>query len=194
MSLIRQPSLFGVESVRPGLADLAGLLAANGEISRRGGAAQLVIIVDHPWRSAALVAECTRRGVAATSVATGGASIAVRTAYSPLLVALAETWTHRGVVVAPAGLALDAHELRLWVMAAGRRESPTSYVLPVRHSVGAREPIGAALAALGLGAQLVSPRGYGNLSYRIVGKRRITRLVEMIGDPPKLVPRDIWPS
>jgi hypothetical protein len=34
----------------------------------------------------------------------------------------------------------------------------------------------------------------GGYSYRIVGKRRLERLAEMVGDPPKRAPADIWPS
>jgi hypothetical protein len=41
---------------------------------------------------------------------------------------------------------------------------------------------------------LVSPRGGPGPSYRIVGKRRLARLIEMVGDPPKQAPTDIWPS
>jgi hypothetical protein len=188
-------SLLGVEATAPDPGDLAGLLAANGQITRRGTTARVAVVVDHPWRSSVLVTECARRGLAATCVATAAANVAVRTAYSPLLMRLAEAWTHGAGTRPPKGLMLDGHMLRLWVEAAGRRESATSYVLPLgRQDVAAWEPIGAALAALGLAAQLVSPRGHLGPSYRIVGKRRVARLIEMIGDPPKHAPADIWPS
>jgi hypothetical protein len=39
----------------------------------------------------------------------------------------------------------------------------------------------------------VSPRSGGS-SYRIVGRRRVARLAEMIGDPPKQAPPGAWPS
>jgi hypothetical protein len=193
MSVIRQFSLFSAGSVAPEPDDLAGLLAGGGQITRPEATdnAQVSIVVDHPWRAAALVAECARRGLAATSVSTVDEHICVRTAHSPLLVPLAEAWAGGR---APRGLMLDGRSLRLWVLAVGRQETPLAYVLPLgRADEAARAIVGGALAAIGLGAQLVSPRGFG-LSYRIVGKRRVQRLAELAGDPPKQAPPAIWPS
>jgi hypothetical protein len=195
VSVIRQLSLFGVEATPPEPGDLAGLLAGTGDISRLGGTARVTIVVDHPWRASVLVTECARRGLVATSVSTPDDHIEVRTAYSALLTPLAQAWTDGNGKRAPRGLLLDGRMLRLWVEAQGRRDGATAYVLPVGYAdEPAREPIGAALAAIGLGAQLVSPRGGVGTSYRIVGKRRIERLVEMIGEPPNHAPNDIWPS
>lgn len=195
MSVIRQPSLLGAEASAPQPADLAGLLAAGADVTRSGGGAQVSIVVDHPWRAAVLVAECARRGLAATSVAGLSDHIGVRTAYSALLVPLAEQWLDGEAIRVPRRLSLDGAVLRLWVEAAGRHESPGAYVLPIgRIGEEAQVAIGAALATVGLAAQLVSPRGGSGLSYRIVGKRRLVRLIEMVGDPPKQAPVDIWPS
>ena len=188
-------SLLGAEGSTPAPLDLAGLLAGNGEVARSGDAAQVSIVVDHPWRASVLVAECARRGLAATCVATVADHIGVRTAYSPLLVPLALAWTDGAVKRVPRGLMLDGGVLRLWVEAEGRYESSGAYVLPLgRVGEESRTALGAALAAVGLGAQLVSPRGSSGPSYRIVGKRRLSRLAEMVGDPPKQAPADIWPS
>jgi len=75
MSVIRQLSVFGVEMQPPGPSDLAGLLAGGGQVVRMGGTARVAIAVDDPWRAAVLVAECERRGLAATCVSTAaGAS------------------------------------------------------------------------------------------------------------------------
>jgi hypothetical protein len=85
--------------------------------------------------------------------------------------------------------------LRLWVLAGGRRSGDTSFLLPAGPSDETeREILGAALAGLGLAAQLAVARGLGVAMYRIVGKRRLDRLVELVGDPPKQPPGDIWPS
>jgi hypothetical protein len=195
VSVIRQLSLFGAEVGAPEPADLAGLLTAGGQVSRRDGGAQVSIVVDHPWRAAVLVAECARRGLAATSVSTIEDHIGVRTAFSPLLAPLATSWVEGAVTRTPRGLVLDGRLLRLWVEAVGRHEPGGAYVLPIGHAdEAARTTIGAALAAMGLAAQLVSPRGGPGLSYRIVGKRRLDRLIELVGDPPKQAPADIWPS
>jgi hypothetical protein len=214
MSIIRQFSLLGAEASPPRPADLAGLLAANGQITRRDGgaprvvgslrrgpavsphglAARVSVVVDHPWRASVLVAECARRGLAATCVATAHEHMSVRTAFSTLLMPLAQAWTNASLTRAPVGLMLDGHQLRLWAEAAGRCESATSYVLGLgRRDVPAGEPIGAALAAMGLRAQLIVPRGGRGSSYRIVGRRRITLLLELIGEPPGQTPGDMWP-
>lgn len=195
MSVIRQLSLFGVEAAAPEPGDLAGLLAGGGQVVRLGGTARVSIVVDHPWRAAVLVAECARRGLAATCVSTVEDHIGVRTAYSALLNPLAETWLVGAVKRAPRGLVLDGRALRLWVEASGRAEGATSYALPLgRSDEPAWESIGSALATVGLAAQLVSPRGGTGPSYRLVGRRRTARLAEMVGDPPKQAPVDVWPS
>jgi hypothetical protein len=194
MSVIRQLSLFGVEAASPEPADLAGLLAGSGHVTRLGGTARVSIVVDHPWRASVLVAECARRGLVATCVATVDDHIGVRTAYSALLTPLAQGWTKGSVKRPPPDLLLDGRMLRLWAEAEGRCEGAGVYALPLgRGDEHTREPLGAALAAVGLPAQLVTPRGDGRSWYRIVGKRRISRLLEMIGEPPKQAPIDIWP-
>jgi hypothetical protein len=195
MSVIRQPSLLGAEAARPEPADLAGLLAAGGQVGRASGAVQISVTVDHPWRAAVLVAECARRGLAATCVSTVSDHIGVRTAHSPLLLPLADAWTEGSSHRAPRGFLLTGQVLRLWVVAAGHCERDDTYVLSVGHQEDAsRATLGAALAAVGVPAQLVSPRTGSGPSYRIVGKRRLVRLAEMVGDPPKQAPATIWPS
>jgi hypothetical protein len=194
MSVIRQPSLFGVEASAPEPADLAGLLIAGGDIVLAGDAAQVSVVVGHPWRAAAIVAECGRRGLSATSVSTVTSYVGVRTAYAPALVGLARSWTDEVGRRPPRELVLDARVVRLWAMAVGHRDG-ASYVLPVGHADQVfRDALGAALASLGLAAQLVSRRGTGEPTFRIVGKRRMDRLVEMVGDAPRQAPADMWPS
>jgi len=188
-------SLLGAEAAAPVPADLAGLLAAGGQLTRSEAGAQLTIVVDHPWRASVLVAECARRGLAATCVPTPSEHIGVRTAHSGRLSPLADAWCDGTVLRVPRSFTLDGQVLRLWVEAAGQHETGGAYVLPVgRADLATAEALGAALAAVGLPAQLVTPRGGSGPSYRIVGKRRIARLIEMVGDPPKQAPGDIWPS
>jgi hypothetical protein len=190
--LNRQLSLFGVEATAPEPDDLAGLLIAGGKIIQQGDAAQVSIEVNHPWRAAAIVAECARRGLAATSVSTASSSVGVRTAYATSLAALAREWADEA---GRRRVRLDARVLRLWAMAAGHRQG-TAYELTVTEpDPGFRDVVGAALARLGVAAQMVSRRGVPDgATFRIVGRRRLGRLVEMVGDPPKQAPPEIWPS
>jgi hypothetical protein len=53
--------------------------------------------------------------------------------------------------------------------------------------------VGSALAVAGIPGVLVGPRGDGP-AYRIVGRRRLARLVELVGDPPPGVPVGAWPT
>jgi hypothetical protein len=192
MSVIRQLSLFGVEASPPEPGDLAGLVIAGGEVTLGPAGAQVSVAVDHPWRAAALVAECARRGLAATSVAAVGALTTVRTEFSPRLVTLAQAWEGGR---APRGFLLDGRALRLWLIARGHPGAGRSIELPFGDlDEPGREAIGAALAAVGIGAVLVTARGGAGHSYRIVGQRRLARLAEMVGDAPKQAPADSWPS
>lgn len=193
VSAIRQLSLFGVEASGPEPADLAGLLAGAGQVVRMGGTARVSVVVDHPWRAAVLVKEFERRGLAASYATTVEERISVRTAYSSALSPLAEAWLRGAVKLPPRGFMLDGRALRLWVEAAGRMDGSVSYLLPVGASdEPAWAAVGLALATAGLRAELVGARS-GGPGYRIVGRRRLARLAEMIGDPPSQAPTDLWP-
>jgi hypothetical protein len=52
--------------------------------------------------------------------------------------------------------------------------------------------VGDALAAAGLIAVFVGPKA-GGPAYRIVGLRRVTRLAELVGEPPVGAPQASWP-
>jgi hypothetical protein len=52
--------------------------------------------------------------------------------------------------------------------------------------------VGDALAAAGLIAVFVGPKA-GGPAYRIVGLRRVTRLAELVGEPPAGAPQESWP-
>jgi hypothetical protein len=267
MSVIRQLSVFGVEMQPPGPGDLAGLLAGGGQVVRMGGTARVAIGVDDPWRAAVLVAECERRGLAATCVSTAPGTAAsarpaeltavrveedeipegyvvppppasarsarrpsrlhaagpdppsdadldepdpapeadappprrvreleVRTAFSATLLPLAAAWLPDGTSkVAPAPLVLRGQPLRLWVQACGRLEAPDVYALEVGEGEDTSWPIvRAALLAAGVRADLVRGAPDGPI-LRIKGRRRVARLAELIGDPPRPAPAGFWP-
>jgi hypothetical protein len=151
------------------------------------------IVVEDAWRARALLAEAGGRGLAAAcEPATVEGHIGFRTAYSSALAPLGSAWLRGAVKHPPAGFALDGRRLRLWVIAAGAPDGAVAFTLKLGLS---DEPvwgiIGAALAAAGLPAVLLGPRA-GGPAYRIVGRRRLARLAEMVGDAPHGTPAGGW--
>jgi hypothetical protein len=154
----RQLSLFGVEAGDPTPADLAGLLAGPGEVVRMGGTARVSIVVDAAWRVHVLAAEFAARGLATGWVPAAGGQFGVRTSYTGLLAPLGRAWLRGAVKRPPPRFQLTGHRLRLWVAAAGSAES-LGFLLRLGASDElCWEPVGAALAAIGLPAVLVTPR------------------------------------
>ncbi|WP_343449709.1 hypothetical protein [Micromonospora oryzae] len=195
---VRQLSLFGAEAADPSVADLAGLLAGPGEVSRMGGTARLSIVLDAAWRVHVLVAELSRRGVAATWEATADGRHLVRTSYASTLAPLALAWlrdppTAGEVKRPPAGFHLNGRRLRLWVAAAGAAEPPGFLLRLGAADEHCRGPVGAALAAVGLPAVLLDAQA-GGPAYRITGRRRLARLADLIGDRPPAAPAVDWPA
>ncbi|GGM12121.1 MULTISPECIES: hypothetical protein [Micromonospora] len=189
---VRQLSLFGAEVAEPSVADLAGLLAGPGEVVRMGGTARLSIVVDAAWRVHALVRELARRGLAAAWEPTADQRHTVRTSYASTLAPLAVAWLRGDVQCPPARFHLDGRRLRLWLMAAGTAD-PSGFRFGLGGHEAGWEPVGAALAAVGLPGILLDPAA-GGPAYRITGRRRLARLAELVGDPPPTVPGTHWPA
>jgi hypothetical protein len=187
-----QLSLFGAAAREPALADLEGLLAGNGQVVRRGSSARLSVVVEAEWRVAALVNEMASLGLIA-EVSPAEAGTAVGTPWSAQLLAIADAWTRGAVKCPPPGWVLDGSRLRWWSLAAGRFAGGM-YTL----ALGASDEhswlsVGSALAVAGVPGALVGPRADGP-AYRIVGRRRLVRLLELIGDRPAGVPDEAWPA
>jgi hypothetical protein len=187
-------SLFGVEAADPSPADLAGLLAGPGQVVRMGGTARVSVVVDGAWRVHALVAEFAARRLAASWSPTEVAGhLGVRTAYATTLAPLGAAWLRGAVKRPPAGFHLNGPRLRLWWAAAGAFD-PLGAVLRLGPSDESTwEPVGAALAAIGLAGALLGPRA-GGPAYRITGRRRLARLAELVGERPVAAPAEAWPS
>jgi hypothetical protein len=189
----RQLNLFGVEAAPPAPDDLEGLLAGPGQVVRMGGTARVSVVVDELWRAQVLHAELRARGLAVTCVSTVEQHIGVRTAYSTTLAPIAKAWLRGAVKVPPPGFGLDGRRLRLWVAAAGHLDT-LGFTLRLGPSdEPAWAAVGAALSAVGLTAALLGPRA-GGPAYRVAGRRRISRLAELVGDPPAAAPREAWPT
>ncbi|MEU1250249.1 hypothetical protein ACWD8I_27925 [Micromonospora arida] len=190
----RQLVFFGADAAEPTVADLAGLLAGPGEVVRMGGTARLSVQVDAAWRVHVLVAELASRGLAASWEPTEGERHAVRTSYTRVLKPLAAAWLHGTMKRPPAAFHLTGRRLRLWLAAAGTPEPPDCFLLRLgADDQECWEPIGVALASAGLAGPLLGP-GEGGPAYRITGRRRLVRLAELVGQPPRAAPTNAWPT
>jgi len=122
-------------------------------------------------------------GAAGSPPGGGGPSFEVRTAYSSRLNGLARAWP-----AAADQLFLNGPRLRLWVAAAGEPH-PGGYALGMDpekdHAIA-----DAALVRAGL-AGLVSDDGR---YYLILGRKRMRRLAELVGERPEAAPEALWPG
>ena len=107
----------------------------------------------------------------------------VLTAYSRRLNGLAQAWPR-----AAAQLFLSGPRLRLWVAAAGG-PVPNGYALGLDPAKDPAE-IDAALVRAGLAGRLSDDRR----QYLIMGKRRVARLSELVGERPEAAPAELWPG
>ncbi|MFI6821481.1 hypothetical protein ACIBJE_11075 [Micromonospora sp. NPDC050187] len=93
----------------------------------------------------------------------------------------------------PATFHLNGRRLRLWLAAAGVAE-PSGFRLHLGPAdEPCWEPVGRALAAVGLPGIFLD-EATGGPAYRISGRRRLTRLAELVGDRPTAAPAIEWPS
>ncbi len=122
----------------------------------------------------------------AGATAAGVAGFEVRTAYSSRLKALAHAWP-----AAAAQLFLSGPRLRLWVAAAGR-PMDGGYALSLDPGYGpdTAEAAAAALRRAGLEAVLSDD----GRDYLIMGRRRLARLAELVGERPVAAPEAFWPG
>jgi hypothetical protein len=195
-----QLSFFSADALPPSVADVEGLLAGPGQVVRRPDGARVSVVVAEEWRIHALVGALALVGLEAELVPGSEGRTAVRTPFVTALLPVALRWTSGAVKLPPPGLALDGPRLRWWALAAGRgdqsgkTEKGEAYTLGLGASDEQAWPaVGAALAAAGVPGTFVGPRGDGP-AYRIVGRRRLSRLRELVGEPPAGVPAAAWPT
>jgi hypothetical protein len=188
-----QLSFFTAGTQPPAVADLEGLLLGNGQIVRIGGTARLSVVVAAGWRAEALLVAFADRGLHGERVETIDGQLAVRTPFSRQLLPLAQRWARGAVKAIPPRWLLDGPRLRMWAVSAGQVDAHGYLFQLAASDAGIWEPAGAALAAAGLAATFVGPRG-GGPAYRVTGRRRMTRLREYVGDPPMRVAAADWPG
>ncbi len=194
-----QFSLFGAAAADPALDDLGGLLLAGGHWVRgpaaRGRGARLSIVVADRWRADALAAEFALRGVGADAaeepVVAAEGGFGVRTGFAPVLEPLAANWTRGANEGPPDGFLLTAHGLRLWVIAAGRREEAGFLLGTAEPDDRIHRTGGAQLSRLGVAAVSIAQRG--GPGWRVTSLKRSRRLAELVGEPPAGAGDD-WPA
>ncbi|MGH3821606.1 MAG: hypothetical protein ACRDRA_01985 [Pseudonocardiaceae bacterium] len=192
---MQQVSLFSAQASAAGLDDLAGLLCAQGQVHGfgRGTAARVSIVVAEPWRALEIVRVCAERGLSAEWGSTQEDRYGVRTALVVGLLPLASAWTRGAVKAVPNGWQPSGAALRLWVLAAGVPDD-RGYLLRLDpRAPDTHPPLAAALATAGLAARLLDSRTTGP-RLRVSGRRRMSRLAELVGEAPQGAPAGHWPA
>jgi hypothetical protein len=180
---VSQLSFFSAESVPPAVADLTGLLAAAGQVVLVGTGARLSVVVDRPWRASALAGMITDAGLQAEIGRTDEDTPLIRTAVDPLLVSIARDWTRGAVKTVPPQWLPGPRELRAWTLAAGYPEADRYLLGLDPHAPDTHSALASALMRVGIAPTLIGTRG-AHPALRISGRRRLSRLVENVGEPP----------
>ncbi len=187
---VSQLSFFTAESVPPAVTDLSGVLAASGQIVMVGApsesqaaGARLSVVVDRLWRASALAEMILEAGLVPEITRTDEETPLVRTQVNPLLTDIAAEWTRGAVMTVPFRWLPGPRELRAWTLAAGSPEAG-HYLLGLDpHAPDTHSPLASALMRVGIAPTLIGTRG-GRPALRISGRRRLSRLVENVGEPP----------
>jgi hypothetical protein len=184
---VSQLSFFTAEAVPPAVADLSGVLAASGQIVLVGApdvqGARLSVVVDQQWRASALAEMIREAGLVPETGSTDEGSPLVRTAVDSALVDIAAEWTRGAVKTVPPRWLPGPRELRAWTLAAGSPEGD-HYLLGLDpHAPDTHSPLASALMRVGIAPTLIGTRG-GHPALRISGRRRLSRLVENVGEHP----------
>lgn len=178
-----QLSFFSAESEPPKVADLTGVLAAMGQIVVHGDGARLSVVVDQSWRAAALAALIDAAGLQSEITRTEENTPLVRTAVDPRLRLIAAQWTRGAVKTVPPHWLPGPRELRAWTLTAGSPEGDRYLLGLDPHAPDTYSPLASALMRVGIAPTLIGTRG-SRPALRISGRRRLSRLVENVGEPP----------
>jgi hypothetical protein len=194
---VSQLSFFSAESVPPAVADLTGMLAASGQVvlvgSQNGPAARLSVVVDRLWRAEALAEMILDAGLEPEIARTDENTPLVRTAVDARLVGIARDWTRGAVKMVPPQWLPGPRELRAWTLAAGTPEADRYLLGLDPHAPDTHSPLASAMMRVGIAPTLIGTRG-SHPALRISGRRRLSRLVENVGEPPGNVDAfEQWP-
>ena len=190
---VSQLSFFSAESVPPAVSDLTGVLAAPGQIVTVGGGARLSVVVDQLWRAQALGQMIDEAGLTAEITVTDENTPLVRTAVEAGLRPIAVEWTRGAVKTVPPLWLPGPRELRAWILAAGVPEADRYLLGLDPHAPDTHSPLASALMRVGIAPTLIGTRG-ARPALRISGRRRLSRLVENVGEPPEVAEAlPFWP-
>lgn len=180
-----QLSFFSAESTPPAVADLSGLLAAQGQPVVMKGLARISVVVDAQWRAHAVADVIESCGLDAEITRTDEGRPLVRTEPVSALNPLAAQWVRGAVKAVPDGWVPGPRALRAWVVASGRQEADGArFVLGLDpHAPDTHPVLAQSLMRAGIAPTLVGMHG-GAPALRITGKKRLGRLIENIGDAP----------
>ncbi|MGV0851276.1 hypothetical protein [Mycolicibacterium phlei] len=182
-----QLSFFSAESVPPAVTDLTGLLAGPGQVVLVGSGAQqgarLSVVVDARWRAEGLAEMIVEAGLEPEITRTEENTPLVRTAVDPRLVPIASEWTRGAVKTVPPQWLPGPRQLRAWTLAAGVPEADRYLLLLDPHAPDTHSPLASAMMRVGIAPTLIGTRG-ARPALRISGRRRLSRLVENVGEPP----------
>ncbi|MCV7299817.1 hypothetical protein H7J93_09225 [Mycobacterium barrassiae] len=182
-----QLSFFSAESVPPAVADLTGMLAAPGQVVLVGSGSQvgarLSVVVDQLWRAHALAEMIVESGLEPEISRTDENTPLVRTAVDERLVGIATEWTRGAVKTVPPQWLPGPRQLRAWTLAAGTPEADRYLLGLDPHAPDTHSPLASAMMRVGIAPTLIGTRG-SRPALRISGRRRLSRLVENVGEPP----------
>jgi hypothetical protein len=184
---VSQLSFFSAESVPPAVADLTGMLAAPGQVVLVGSGSQagarLSVVVEHVWRAEALAEMIHEAGLVPEIAHTDENTPLVRTAVDARLLGIAGDWTRGAVKTVPPQWLPGPRELRAWTLAAGTPEADRYLLGLDPHAPDTHSPLASAMMRVGIAPTLIGTRG-SRPALRISGRRRLSRLVENVGEPP----------
>jgi hypothetical protein len=184
---VSQLSFFSAESVPPAIADLTGILAATGQVVLVGSgaeqAARLSVVVDAVWRAEALAEMIAEAGLTPEVGHTDENTPLVGTVADRRLIGIAADWTRGAVKTVPPQWLPGPRELRAWTLAAGTPEADRYLLGLDPHAPDTHSALASAMMRVGMAPTLIGTRGT-HPALRISGRRRLSRLVENVGEPP----------
>nr|WP_223205566.1 hypothetical protein [Gordonia jinghuaiqii] len=185
-------SFFSAETEQPAYSDLAGLLAAHGQAARSESGTRVSIVVAEPWRAEEIVAEMYAAGLDAELTTSDEGTPLARTASCHELDSLHRAWSSGAVKAMPKGWVPTYRALRLWVIAAGHSDDGRYQLGLDPHAPESHAELATALMRVGIAPTLVGTRGQSPV-LRIAGHRRLARLHEYVGAPPRAAAVADWP-